>query len=89
MGDNGAAAIGSKTGWTSDDWEEYRSLPWLGRRLVDVTVLLPKTAGRLLSIIEQHADYARKREYQKAHDKAAKEATAGRQRRTAAPKRSR
>jgi hypothetical protein len=87
MNDQGAAVIGSKRGWTEEDWEEYRALPWSGRRLLDVVAVLPATSRWLVPLIEQEAEYSRQRSYEKAHRKAAKKATDVRERTTATAKR--
>ena len=57
--------------WTEADWEEYRDLPWLGRRMADIVRFIPATERWLAPLIGLHAIHVRRRRYEKAHRRAA------------------
>src|SRR4029077_16009050 len=82
---SGVAAMVEKGSWSSEDWEEYRSLPWLGRRMADIARLLPVTEPWLAPLIGLHAEHVQKRTY-KAHRRAAKPTIAPTRRRATKPK---
>jgi hypothetical protein len=44
-------AITPKRVWTQDQWDIYRRMPWLGRRLADTMILMPSLSKRFGSWI--------------------------------------
>ena len=86
MSDQATAVTVQRGGWTADDWEEYRGLPWLGRRMADVTRFLPFTERWLAPLIGLHVQHVRRRAYEKARRSAAGKATSALPQGTAASK---
>jgi len=58
--------------WTEDDWDEYRGLPWLGRRMADVARALPATERLLVPLIGFHAEHVQRRNFGKARRRTGK-----------------
>jgi hypothetical protein len=57
VSDNG---LESKSTWTKEDWEEYRSLSWTSRRLTDLVMLVPPL-GRWVGPLMLRNDERRQR----------------------------
>ena len=71
MSGQAGAVVMRRRAWSEDDWDEYRQLPWLGRRLADLTRLIPATEQWLAPLIGLHAQYVRRRNYEKARRRSA------------------
>ena len=65
--------VGPRQTWCEDDWDEYRSLSWVSRKLADVMELLPGTARWLAPLIIAHEGHVQRRQYERIRHNAAKE----------------
>ena len=59
--------LGAESSWNDADWEEYRRLSWISRRLTDVVALIP-SLGRLIAPLIDRYGERRQRKITKGPD---------------------
>ena len=72
--------VGPRQTWGEDDWDEYRGLSLISRRLADLVELMPRMARWLLPLIAAHEGRVRRRRYERLRRSAAKELVSATQR---------
>jgi hypothetical protein len=83
---NDDPVLGLKRTWTKADWEEYRCLSWINRRLTDLVILVPRLTSWVGPLMIHYDERRQRRNYEKARRTRARQETVAKSHRMPGPR---